>query len=418
MKRVILSFLFLLSVPYALFSQVNSEDFLQVVTLESISGTIAHFTSIGMGESREEAEINAEKSLLYTLLFSGIDGVNNGNPLVKYENKSYTNSFFNRQSRYKIYIEQSKRVGHFEKVGNIFQGTMRISIRLAQLQRDVTKNTGAVQPGSEEMKSPRPSIIVVPFKRTGENYSAILENDFDKRAAIGAVKKGFEEQGIKTIDLHGWLEASKRAGQYSDNIGTAESNDKQLLLTSGADVYVVVDIKKDITSEGSRVSLIMEAHETSTGISWGAENGWTNRFKTSSTDLLCTYAVRDNLPGFLAQIERNYNQPINASLRISVDGNSYVTIFDKCDNGKRILDVVRDYLDANCYQGDYHQQGEVAEYAWFDRVVIPRIDSKGYKMNAAKFAYDLREVLISSGVQIDPITGLRIEGNTIMLTIM
>ena len=36
------------------------------------------------------------------------------------------------------------------------------------------------------------------------------------------------------------------------------SNDKQLLMNSGADVYVIVDLQKDISAaSGSRVSLIM-----------------------------------------------------------------------------------------------------------------------------------------------------------------
>ena len=42
----------------------------------------------------------------------------------------------------------------------------------------------------------------------------------------------------------------------------ADSNDKQLLMNSGADVYVMVDLQKDISAaSGSRVSLIMTARE-------------------------------------------------------------------------------------------------------------------------------------------------------------
>ena len=411
-----------------LLAQVSAEDFLQIVTLESEQGTQAVFTTAGMGINKEEAEVNAVKSLFYTLMFQGVDGVNGGRPLAMADNKVYTNSFFNRQARYNVYVMGSERVGKFEKIGDMFQGTMKVTIRLRQLVGDVQKNTKPEPkvttvtppegPGGTANIAAKPTIIVVPYKKDGESYKAILENDFDKRIAVSEVKKEFENLGIKTIDLQGRLDAVNRSMQYDDNIGTAESNDKQLLLSSGADVYVIVDLKKDITSEGSRVALIMEARETASGTMWASENGWTKRYPTNATDQLCAFAVKDNLPPFLAQIEKNYANPINAVLRVAVDGTSAVTLFDECDNGERIIDVIQDWLDRNAHQGDYHLQGEMAESAIFDYVIIPRQDKNGYKMTTSKFARELRKHLISLGVQLDGATGVRIEGNSIMLTIM
>ena len=428
MKRIISSAILCVFSLASLFAQVNAEDFLQIVSMESEQGTQAVFTSAGMGTSKEEAEVNAVKSLFYTLMFQGVDGVNGNKPLVVADNKVYTNSFFNRQARYNVYVVGSERVGKFEKVGDSFQVTMKITIRLRQLVSDVQKNTKPADkvttvtppegPGGTANIAAKPTIIVVPYKKEGESYKAILENDFDKRIAVSEVKKEFENLGIKTIDLQGRLDATNRGMQYDDNIGTAESNDKQMLLSSGADVYVIVDLKKDVSAEGSRVALIMEARETASGTMWASENGWTKRYPTSATDQLCAFAVKDNLPPFLAQIEKNYANPINAVLRVAVDGTSAITLFDECDNGERIIDAIQDWLDRNAHQGDYHLQGEMAESAIFDYVIIPRQDKNGYKMTTSKFARELRKHLISLGVQLDGATGVRIEGNTIMLTIM
>ena len=428
MKRIISSAILCVFSLASLFAQVNAEDFLQIVSMESEQGTQTVFTSAGMGISKEEAEVNAVKSLFYTLMFQGVDGVNGNKPLVVADNKVYTNSFFNRQARYNVYVVGSERVGKFEKVGDSFQVTMKITIRLRQLVSDVQKNTKPADkvttvtppegPGGTANIAAKPTIIVVPYKKDGESYKAILENDFDKRIAVSEVKKELENLGIKTIDLQGRLDATNRGMQYDDNIGTAESNDKQMLLSSGADVYVIVDLKKDVSAEGSRVALIMEARETASGTMWASENGWTKRYPTSATDQLCAFAVKDNLPPFLAQIEKNYANPINAVLRVAVDGTSAITLFDECDNGERIIDAIQDWLDRNAHQGDYHLQGEMAESAIFDYVIIPRQDKNGYKMTTSKFARELRKHLISLGVQLDGATGVRIEGNTIMLTIM
>lgn len=422
MKHLLLtlSMLLVLAADNHLSAQVSAEDFLQIVSLEEHQGTLAVFTTAGIGTDRSEVEANATKSLIYALLFQGVEGIHEGKPLVKNENKTYTNSFFNRQARYKIYEAESQRIGRLEKVGDVYQGTFRVTIRIQQLINDVQKSTsnmlGVV--GGKTNTAPKPTIMVVPYRREGEGYEAIIDHDFDKRVAISAVKDGFEKLGIKTIDLKGLIEAGKRGEQYDDNIGAASSNDKQLLLTSGADVYVIVELQKDVTTEGTRIALIMEARETSTGIIWASKRGWTNRFKTESTDQLCAYAVQDQLPDFLSLIEKNYAMPINATLKITVDGSSTATVFDECNNGKRIVDNVRNWLDHNAYQGDYNQRGEVAEEAWFDRIIIPRTDKEGLKMTTSKFANGLREHLSSLGVELDTATGVRIDGNSIMLTIM
>ena len=178
MKRIISSAILCVFSLASLFAQVNAEDFLQIVSMESEQGTQAVFTSAGMVTSKEEAEVNAVKSLFYTLMFQGVDGVNGNKPLVVADNKVYTNSFFNRQARYNVYVVGSERVGKFEKVGDSFLVTMKISIRLRQLVSDVQKNTKPADkvttvtppegPGGTANIAAKPTIIVVPYKKEGE----------------------------------------------------------------------------------------------------------------------------------------------------------------------------------------------------------------------------------------------------------
>lgn len=57
------------------------------------------------------------------------------------------------------------------------------------------------------------------------------------------------------------IEAMKLSGEYEENAGATESNDKQLLLRSGADVYVTVDLMRDNTGQEISLSLILQAYE-------------------------------------------------------------------------------------------------------------------------------------------------------------
>lgn len=406
----ILLFIPLFFLPAASYGQ----EYLQIVSLESDNGTQGVFTSAGMGEKKKDVEVNAIKSLFYTLFFQGVEGVADGKPLVAKPNVPYTNSFFNDMARYSSYVTGTEEIVKSKKIGNNFQGTFKITLRLRQLINDVRKNTHYDEMMAEqpEIKLPNPTIIVVPYKKEGESYQAILENDYDKRIAVSAVQRGFEDCGIKTIDLQARLDRAKRNAQYEENAGTADSNDKQLLESSGADVYVTVDLLKDVTDEDARVSLIMKAYETASGTIWASQDGWTNRFRTNDTDILCSYAVKDNLPGFLEQIIDNFTRPTRASLQISLSGMSYNSISDaRGDDGRRVMDVIQDWLDRNSEKGEYHLQGIVDEKAIFDYVILPLQDENGYKMTPDKFAGRLRTALEEQGVY----SSQRIEGNTIFL---
>ena len=154
MKRIFI----LLAVLFCM-GGLQAQDYLQIVTFESESGVNGVFTTAGAADDKKGVESDAIKSLFYTLMFSGVDGVNNDKPLVYNSNPSYTNSYFNSAARYVGYVVEAKEVDKPKKVGNRYQGTYRVTIRLKQLVNDVKKNTGgkeAEQKASGARKRRRP----------------------------------------------------------------------------------------------------------------------------------------------------------------------------------------------------------------------------------------------------------------------
>ena len=398
---------------------LQAQDYLQIVTFESESGVNGVFTTAGAADDKKGVESDAIKSLFYTLMFSGVDGVNNDKPLVYNSNPSYTNSYFNSAARYVGYVVEAKEVDKPKKVGNRYQGTYRVTIRLKQLVNDVKKNTGgkeAEQKADKEAKRlvPKPKIMVVPFRKDGEDYKAILENDRDLRAAVSEVQKGFEALDIETESILSSHNSNNRRAQYEESVDAASSNLKQLLLSADADVYVVVDLEKNISASGSSVSVILTANETATDNIWATENSWTNRFNTTNITALCSYAVRDYLPSILEQIVKNYNEPSSIVIQFSVKNGSMVSMRDRCSNGRRLSDLIQEWLDDNAHDGEYHVQGIVDESAVFDDVLIPKADEKGKKMNAEKFGSRLCDALYAVGVD----TEYNTEGNNVLITVL
>ncbi len=391
---------------------LSAQDYLQVVEYESTRGNNAIFTSAGQAVKKKELEVNAIKSLFHTLFFQGVEGINNGKPLVSKPKPMYTNSFFDRQARYIPYVVSVDEASKLTKTGGLMQGTMRITIRINQLINDVKTNIGGDISRQTGTVVSKPTIIVVPFKKEGENYKNILDNNDDYRIAVGAVQKGFENADIKTVDLGGRLEGGIITGVYEENAGAADSNDRQLLLRSGADVYVTVDLMKDVTPSETRLDLQLKAYEITSGALWGSENGWAKSSGKRAIEELCFHAMKEHLPAFLDQIVKNYSSPVRSAIHISLSGSSVGTLLDTdCSNGENVMEFIENWLNENAYESQYNVRGIVAESAVIEDVMIPRQDRNRRRMTTSKFATMLNRELKDNGIS----GTVRIDGNSILL---
>ena len=209
-----MKYLFAIVGLWILMCPLIAQNYPQIVSLESRSGINAVLVSMGEGSSRKEAKENALESLFYTLFFQGVDGVNENQALVCNEKEQYTNPFFNAQKRYRGYVIEEEETAS-NKVGGIYQVTVRATIRLKQLVNDVKKNTCVKKTeGPQQI----PSILVVPFTKTGESFKAIMENDFDMSIAIATIRDGFVSRKVKTYDLLTLLERGERMNNKVINL--------------------------------------------------------------------------------------------------------------------------------------------------------------------------------------------------------
>ena len=408
----------------------RAEEFLDMVSLVSMQGNDAVFESTGTGLKNKDIEENAQKSLFHQLFYKGVEGVNDGKPLVVKENKIYTNSFFNETNRYVAYVvpKSVTPVGKAVKAGNGKMATYQVTIRLQQLLNDMKRNKVYSEDGLDGLEATQvreavdvvlPTVIVVPYKRDGESYSKVLQNDYDRRIAVSSVQNGFEQKNITTVDLQGKIDAVNRRSAYEQNAAVAESNDKQLLMTSGADVYVTVDINKDIKPEGSRVALILKAYETASGSVLASKTAApVRRFQSNAIDVLCKYAVEDCIDDFMNDIVKNF-RPVGGTrvvLQFAIDGNSTMTMNTPAGkNGYSLSNVLRQWVRKNAYQGKYHLQGVMDESMIFDYVTIPPKDNDGLRMDATEFAFWLEQYLKEDeGIDCQ----MRIDGNNILVTIL
>ena len=382
------------------------------VTCVKADDNLVIVTASGISAKKKEVYNMALKSIFNAIFLNGIDGVENGQPLIGKEDSYYMSQFFG--SRYMLFVKDYETVGEpARQPSKLYKGTVTAQILLGALKKDLIRNK--LMEKSQEDRSM--TIMVVPYKRNDRNsYATILKNDFDLRIAVSTVKDGFVKLGVKTIAAEGKLEGTLRASEWESK--NADSNDKQLLMNSGADVYVIVDLQKDIsTTAGSRVSLIMTARETATGMDLASRKSWTNRFRTTDVDKLCAYAAQDVLDGFLKDISKEFARKVEHGntvvLRVSLADNAINTMNSRINGNTTLSAYIRNWVRKNAQGGRYHIQGAVDDSLIFDSVQIPAKDSDGLPLDCITFADNLVNYLNDSGIDSEH----RVDGNTIYLTI-
>ena len=69
-------------------ADISAQEYANIVQLEDANDKTATFITIGTGNKKTDAEINALGSLFNTLFFIGVEGINDGNPMVTKDRKS------------------------------------------------------------------------------------------------------------------------------------------------------------------------------------------------------------------------------------------------------------------------------------------------------------------------------------------
>lgn len=380
----------------------RADEYLDIVSLESTDGKKAVFTSVGVADKKKDVAVNAVQSLMHVLFYQGVEGIRDGRPLVDKENKLVTNTFFNETHKGGFYATVAE--GNVERnAQKKYQGRLTVTLDIAGLMRYLTQNkimnaapSATTADVDETAAMTLPTIMVIPYTVTGESGEATLQGDYDLRRAVNIVQEGFQGRDILTRDYEQAVKEARLNGTIED--ATAASNLSAILDAAGADVYVLVDFKKDSNAQGMSASLSMKAYEGKGSSVLAAQDHRTLRYRTTMMDEVCRKAVEECLPSFLDQIVKNFNKGLangtRVEMRFSIDGASAMTFSTPAGPKNYALkNIINQWVRRNAHQGKYHQQGVTDERIIFDYVTIPPKDTDGMKMDASQFAFYLEQYL-------------------------
>lgn len=401
------------------FSQ--GEEFLQVVSKVSGDNAIITLSSAGVAEDKNRVYENAVKSAFYTLFYKGVAGVNEGKPLVECENLLYTNTFFNSQYKCQYYLSGQTANVRPQRDNGLYRAVYNVTIDYGRLLGDMRQNEVY-----DCAKNPivLPTIMTIPYVKQGESYKNVFQNKPDLRIAVSKIQDGFRSRKVRTMDFEARLRAVQNMNEFEDNAGVAESNDRQLLLAEGTDVYVEVDMSKETMGTGTSVKFILKAYRTESGEVLATKSESFGPVRNVAVDYFCERAVEDMLPDFLDDICEGFGmgdgkgsgqQASSVAMRFAIDGASATTMDSRFGPKNYALrDIIRQWVRKNAHNADFSTPKIVAEEIVYDYVMMPPFDEDGIRMDAAQFAF-LLESHLKEEMEVDCTS--RVIGNKILFTI-
>lgn len=374
-----------------------------------------------MANDKKQLQEKALLSVLDTYVFSGIEGIDDGKPKAKESERANHDRFFRNvygsRSKYAIYVREPKETvkARRNEMG-LQQAVYTITFNKNAFDKALT-NEGIIatkkRDTEQEMKI-LPTIMVVPYRKSGENYRDVLDNNPALRVAVSKVQDMFSEHGYSTVDFTGRLEAAERDMQFA--MDDADSFASQLIRNSGGDAYVVVDGSYIKGRPNNRLNLYLKAYYTADGRVIASKDATVSSpYELAS---LCKTAVHRCSAEFMEAINEWFEKPAGtdngsyAKLIVTVAGNSGISLDSEVgDDGFTISDYIRNYVKKNAKT--YKVGGITPELMTFDAIAIPKYNKKGEVVEVTDFAAALTRFIRTKGVNCTYI----IDGMAMRLTI-
>lgn len=372
-------------------------------SLVRVEGNYAVLESSGVARTKKEAIEMAKKSAVYTYLFIGIDGLNDGRPLfggtLSKDAQEYADRILNT-TNYANYIrgctiadKTNKTAGRdiqvFATIELYHQSLKRTLEKAGVLQRDAKDLTLA----ETQERIAMPTVMVVPFCRNDESYEEAVRNSSDVRMAISKVNEGFIGEGIETKDL---LACLSNAETYRVRMGDGMSLDDAILANSGADVSVSVDMSQDVNAMGVRVTLTLKAVEIATGNTLATKTEISGRKRTSA-DMLCGVMAKAMVGDFMKQISTRMATKIangqSIAVRFTVDSGSAIDMDTEINNVMPLSDMLISWVRRHAKNGKYHSQGRTSTLLAFSDIYIDNSMEEGMQSDVNDFALALYRYL-------------------------
>lgn len=375
----------------------SAQQYSMDAELVRLEGNTAIIRCSGTASSKKDAIEMAKKSAIYTYIYSGIDGIDGGRPLITSQlnkvDQEYVDGIFSTM-RYASFINMSLVTVDYEvKVAKQMQVTLTLGLYHEALRRTLEKaDILKVRPSSLDEVTDHiamPTVMVVPFCQSGETYEEVFNNNKYMRMIIAKVNEGFIENGVETKDL---ITCLNNAETYRLLKGEGMTLEDAILINSGADISVKVDISSNTTSAGTEVYITMNAIEIATGNTLGSVSEKSARKQTSAEAICGPMAksmIKDLLDLVATRMVKKTSTGQSISLRFTIDPSSVLTMETEINDELPLADMLVIWVKQHAQKGRYQSPKISSRLLTYSDVFIDNSVEDGVQMDVTDFAREL-----------------------------
>lgn len=340
---------------------VGGQNYSVEVTFLQQQGNTLTVRSLGVSDKKKEAAAMAMKSAFYTLFYTGVDGVNRGNPLISAAKPDYDRRFFD-ENRYSVFVKDYSITDGPDKQGKQYRCTVEMTILFDALQKDLNRNKVQTNlgmavgtPGSQVSL---PTVAVLPYTREGEDVRHILDHNQMLSYAVSKMTSEFSSRGYKTRDFLAQLKRAVRndvltAGSQSDAV-------TKMIQNMGADIIVTAKVMTTTDDRRrSEVSLELTATEFQTAGNLASATFQSGKYTTTDTIKLADYALKKVREEFFTKLQASFNDIVKNGREMAIQMvlSKAVTDWDfdqsLPDGSANFKMELENWLQANALNGVY-----------------------------------------------------------------
>lgn len=279
------------------------------------------------------------------------------------------------------------------------------------------QESATVKSPCEDTKTSRPSIMVIPRVKQGEDIRTIIDQDFNLRAAIAKVQEAFNSRGFTTIDLVAKLKAATAQDVFT--MDAASDYKTQLLQYANPDIYVETEYLAKPANGLTSTTVILTAHDCVTGNQLGSKQG-TKASELNDAAVIVGGIMTNIADPFLNDMQAKFTEMIQDGRQVSLvfkfkDGSAWnETVEVESRNYKELGQVIEEWVGDNAVKHNYAAPRSTGNAIFYDDVRInlrDPITCRNY--TSTMFRRDLTALLRSCNITSTPL----VNGAQIIMTI-
>lgn len=296
---------------------------------------------------------------------------------------------------------------------------MRTSLLLPALLAHLVSfgQAADAKPPCDDTKTSRPSIMVIPRVKEGQDIRKVIDEDFASRVAISKVQEAFNQRGFTTVDFVAKLKAATAQDVFtSDAISDYKT---QLLQYANPDIYVEVDYSTRKSNGLTTATVILSGHDCATGNQLGTKSA--DRSNQLDDPAILVGGIMSNIADpFLNDMQSKFTEMIQDGRQVSIvfkfmDGSPWnETAEVETKDYKELGQVIEEWISDKSVKHNYAAPRSTTNALYYDDVRIPLRDPVTCKnYTSTMFRRDITALLRSCGATSTP----TVNGAQIILTI-